>query len=348
MNFYDVIFAQQKTKADSKYFGEISDAINVLAGTEKTYNPAEMGAAIIDAIPNVTVTDSIVSVTDAAAYPAEGLEFAIEPVQEGSGDPSPTNIRPISGWTGVNGKHSGTDTTQYTEIPITFPAAAGTVYGGKVDVVNGKLTVNYASVDLGTMNWKRDTTTRPADGATIHAFYATLNDCKTVGQSTIPKMMSSSFTADFVVAVDYGGYGIIKDNICSGADSNHRVWIYGSIYNDLSPADFKAAMQGVQLVYELAEPIEYDITPQEVQMLLGDNNVWCDTGDTTLEYKVDLGRYIAKLQAAQAAPQLSLLRQAVSLDAVGDVEPITQEIKSDVSERKSAETEEQEKGGDAG
>ena len=316
MNFYDVIFAQQKTKTDSKYFGEISDAINVLNGTEGTYLPSEMGAAIIDAIPTEEVTDDIVSVTDAAAYPAEGLEFAIEPVQEGSGDPSPTNIRPISGWTGVNGKHSGTDTTQYTEIPITFPAAAGTVYGGKVDVVNGKLTVNYASVDLGTMNWNRDTTTRPADRATIHAFYATLNDCKTVDLNAIPKMMSSSFTVDSVIKVDYGGYGNIKDNICGGADNNHRVWIYGSIYNDLSPSDFKAAMQGVQLVYELAKPIEYDITPQEVQMLLGDNNVWCDTGDTTLEYKVDLGRYIDKIKSQQLASTLSTSPLSLSKSAI--------------------------------
>lgn len=34
-----------------------------------------------------------------------GLTVGIEPVQPGSGDPSPDNVRPISGWTGCNGGH---------------------------------------------------------------------------------------------------------------------------------------------------------------------------------------------------------------------------------------------------
>jgi hypothetical protein len=44
---------------------------------------------------------------DAVAFegdgsPLRGLTVGIEPVQAGSGDPSPDNVRPISGWTGVN------------------------------------------------------------------------------------------------------------------------------------------------------------------------------------------------------------------------------------------------------
>lgn len=41
---------------------------------------------------------SLVTVTDAAAQPAVQLVTHIEPVQEGEGDPSPDNVRPISGW----------------------------------------------------------------------------------------------------------------------------------------------------------------------------------------------------------------------------------------------------------
>lgn len=54
------------------------------------------------------------------------------PVQDGSGDPSPDNVRPISGWTGCNIYHSGADTSDPSVIPIAFPASAGTVYGGTV------------------------------------------------------------------------------------------------------------------------------------------------------------------------------------------------------------------------
>ena len=36
------------------------------------------------------------------AAPLKSLECAFSPVQAGSGDPSPENVRPISGWTNCN------------------------------------------------------------------------------------------------------------------------------------------------------------------------------------------------------------------------------------------------------
>ena len=52
-----------------------------------------------------------------------------------------------------------------------------------------------------------------------------------------------------------------------------------------------------KFVYELATPIEYDLTPTQVTMLLGTNNLWCDTGDTSVEYCADTKKYIAKMIA---------------------------------------------------
>lgn len=43
----------------------------------------------------------IVSFSDGAAVPVKSLTVAVEAVQEGSGDPSPTNVRPITGRSGV-------------------------------------------------------------------------------------------------------------------------------------------------------------------------------------------------------------------------------------------------------
>lgn len=54
------------------------------------------------------MTGSIVTFDDAIPFtPIEKLVVQIEPVQSGSGDPSPDNIRPISGWTGLEGKRTG-------------------------------------------------------------------------------------------------------------------------------------------------------------------------------------------------------------------------------------------------
>ena len=51
---------------------------------------------------------------------------------------------------------------------------------------------------------------------------------------------------------------------------------------------------GAQVVYELATPITYHLTPQEITTLLGQNNIWADTGDTSVTYKADTKIYIDK------------------------------------------------------
>ena len=58
-----------------------------------------------------------------------------------------SNICPISGWTGCEVKHSGVDTSDPTTLPVTFPAEAGTVYGGELTVNadgSGSLVVDKA------------------------------------------------------------------------------------------------------------------------------------------------------------------------------------------------------------
>lgn len=54
-----------------------------------------------------TIKGPIASFRSADKANIESLKFHFLPKQEGSGDPSPTNIRPITGWTGVNGYGSG-------------------------------------------------------------------------------------------------------------------------------------------------------------------------------------------------------------------------------------------------
>lgn len=54
-----------------------------------------------------TASGSIASFDDGSEMPLKTLQVSIEPVQSGSGDPSPSNIRPISGWDGANVNVSG-------------------------------------------------------------------------------------------------------------------------------------------------------------------------------------------------------------------------------------------------
>lgn len=51
-------------------------------------------------------------------------------------------------------------------------------------------------------------------------------------------------------------------------------------YTDVTTVDdFKAAMQSVNFIYELATPFTVQLTPTQIEQLLGVNNVWADTGD---------------------------------------------------------------------
>lgn len=54
-----------------------------------------------------TVSGAIVSITDGSANPIQSLSVSLSPIQEGSGDPSPDNVRPISGRDSVTVTRTG-------------------------------------------------------------------------------------------------------------------------------------------------------------------------------------------------------------------------------------------------
>lgn len=142
-----------------------------------------------------------------------------------------------------------------------------TVYWGRWKPRTGEFEVLGGSVDLGTLTWQNDTTTRPADGATIHAHFASFTDCKVIASSVIANMYCSIYAPSTVNKVDYGGGNEVMDAIMGGADNNRRIWIYDSRYNNTSAADFKTAMSGIMLIYELATPFTIQLTPHEISLL---------------------------------------------------------------------------------
>ena len=88
--------------------------------------------------------------------------------------------------------------------------------------------------------------------------------------------------------------------IASKGTSNPAVYFKDSNYS--SAADFKTAVTGQTLVYELATPQPYQLTAEQVAMLDGTNSIWADTGDTTLTYR--------------ANPYTALLARIAALEAV--------------------------------
>ena len=62
---------------------------------------------MLKSFPTDTASGAVASFADGANVPVKSLIVNIDPVQSGSGDPSPNNVRPISGWSEVNVTHTG-------------------------------------------------------------------------------------------------------------------------------------------------------------------------------------------------------------------------------------------------
>lgn len=147
----------------------------------------------------------------------------------------------------------------------------GTRYGGVLDVTTGVLTVTHQLVDLGTLTWNK------YDG-TANVFYNNLS-AKAYG-------INNFITSDYI-AVD-ATVANMPDKSMRGHNSQHYIYVKDSTYstqwtnNDM--AGFKSAMSGVQLVYELATPQTVQLTPTEVETVIGQNNIWADSGQVYVEY----------------------------------------------------------------
>jgi hypothetical protein len=204
----------------------------------------------------------------------------INPIQEGSGDPSPTNVRPISGWSGVDVRHSGADQTNPTVYSVPFKDENGnpiTVYGGTLEVASGKLTITKVFFNARDVEWIVADSTRiytrlplsPTELTTILCSH-----CKYVRRPPAGSLESW---------VDWGGYPASNKNL---------ILALGEHTTSLENWNAYTQSNDVQFVYELATPTEIQLTPTEVKTLLGLNNVWCDTGDTSVEYPADTKLYI--------------------------------------------------------
>jgi hypothetical protein len=228
-----------------------------------------------------SASGSVASFSDGGANMLmKSCTVAIEPVQSGSGDPSPQNERPISGWTECNITIADDETTPTVSnvYNIEFPSEAGTVYGGTLDVTNGVLTVDRAIVDGGDLTWNYwtgDNFYADKQGKTALTNIDILCDCYPIGA--------------------VGTYGIYC--IESSATQRRYIYICDSQYSHDSTgaSQLKSDMTGHKICYRLATPQTYNLTPTEVKTLLGINNIFADCGDVDVEYVRDATLIINKL-----------------------------------------------------
>lgn len=138
------------------------------------------------------------------------------------------------------------------------------IFGGYVDLISGKLVVDKVSVDLGSLDYTLNATNR---------FYATLpSPAKPTGSYNVASDCLCDVYASKTQNQVFAGVIGIAPQATVGA----TVYIYDSAY---ATADaIKSGLQGRMFCYELATPQTYQLTPQQVNTLVGTNNVWSDSG----------------------------------------------------------------------
>ncbi len=98
------------------------------------------------------------------------------------------------------------------------------------------------------------------------------------------------------------------------------------------------ASNNLQVLYKLATPIEYDLTPQQIDSLLGTNNIFANCGSITeLKYIRDLNLCINDIISRIEALEGASSSRSVSLST-----NLTKSIvsDSDTAEGKTEESEE--------
>lgn len=236
-------------------------------------------AAVAWGATEQTLTGSVVSFVGKATTKITGLTSAIVPVQSGSGTPSPSNPRPITGFAGATIRVSPTeDPDDATTYAADWTDEAGTVYGGTVDLSTGVLTVTWAASDMGALDWEK---TAGASSASGKIFITRSVLLKARARYTAHNVLCSIYATASSDVWFNANYPDLTIGVSANAG---RIIVRNDTYDDDVPS-FKAAMNGVYVVYELATPVTYQLTPQEISTLVGQNYVWSDTGDVTVTVK---------------------------------------------------------------
>lgn len=225
----------------------------------------------IDYYMNAVGDNHVLFNTDRAFTDLKALSVEIVATQAGSGTPSPSNPRAISGFSSATIDHNG----------IAESISLGqTVYGGVLDIVNGKLKINRIGIiltgsenftEFGTNQWRA----RFNNNAMLSSF---------VNRDT-------TLCSHFKVG-NYGGWEQLVLNEFMVAGTYYIGFGYSGDFNNYALAQYNANTP-ITVVANLATPIEVSLTPIQIEQIYGDNTISTNTnGKVYLTYTESLKNFL--------------------------------------------------------
>ena len=165
-----------------------------------------------------------------------------------------------------------------------------TVYGGTLDVVSGELVVDRA---MTTFDGSSDETWTVTSIESVDIYIMSVSDALSItnsdGEVRVTSNLYQSVSANTATHT-----GRIPNSIA--LVQNHRLFVTvpSGTYENVSAFKSALSTNPLQVVYELATPQTIQLTPQEVYALLGQNNVWADSGSVEVVYKADVTKWVEK------------------------------------------------------
>ena len=141
------------------------------------------------------------------------------------------------------------------------PYAGGTIYGGTVDAVSGVVTVTHAMLTLNTSTM---------DNSESHPGWKKSGIANIVGDG-----VNAFFTSLLNIGTKFG---------VNTVNGNDILFLPTATYGK-TQSEWIALAMDIQIVAELATPLTYQLTPQQIALLKGANNVWNSIDETEVVYK---------------------------------------------------------------
>ena len=262
----------------------------------------KVDAAVRAHIYEKTVTGNPISISDAIGVAPSNVTLTLNPIQAGSGEPSPTNVRAISGRSSVAlTVNSDTETISLGQ----------TVYGGVLDVTSGELTSDMAIL---TYTGASDEQWEYADLVSSDQFYIIIptaldmqtlyaNEFEIITMADRPTKTGVVMNTDKLLRVS-----ILKSEGISSVNA-WKTWL---------------SNHNLVVCYKLDTPTTVSLTPTDIDLLRGINNISSVDGNCSISIT-----YKGINKPAAAAGNRSL-----NLSIIDDPEEIKEDLKDDLKEIK--------------
>ena len=153
---------------------------------------------------------------------------------------------------------TATDFEPYNGTDYTI-SLGQTVYGGSLDAVSGVLTVDRGYTTVGSLNWTESSSSYGRFQSTDLSNVMFKSNTEYVALSDSYVSKSNDDCVAYVNQI-YGNF-------------NGRLSINDTAYSSETAEAFKTARSAVQICYKLATPLTIQLTPQQIETLIGENHL---------------------------------------------------------------------------